>query len=578
MAVSRKDAIAVLEEIAMWLDLKGANAFKTRAYTNAARALPSVEGDFEELVRSGEIKKIKGFGKSLVEKLQELVDTGELGYLEDLRAEFPPSLPEVMKLNGVGPKKVKLYYEELGVTSIDELEAACQDGRVAELPGSGERTASKILESITRARESASLFLYFTARKTADLVIGQLRDLPQLQRIEMAGSLRRFKEVTKDVDIIASSDEPAAIMDHFVALPGVSTVLSHGSTKSSVIFENGMQADLRIVHDDVFPFALHHFTGSKDHNVAMRGRAIKRGMKVSEWGLFDTSGEEDVLIPCKDEHEFFEKLDLRYIPPELRENMGEIEHAESADFPELAPDEAYRGVLHCHTHASDGSDTISALVEHAKSFGHDFLAITDHSKSSFQANGLDEERLNAQIDTICELRNSLNDFTLFASVECDILTDGRLDYDDELLDRLDFCIVSVHNAFSRPLEEQTARIIRALEHPKARILAHPTGRILLRRDAYQIDLDAILDAAVANGVAVELNCNPSRMDLDWRLWHKAKERGVLCSLNPDAHALRHFDFIRPGMGFCRKGWLTAEDIINCWPTKRLQHFFATGES
>jgi DNA polymerase (family X) len=577
MAFSRKDAVAVLEEIAMWLDLQGANPFKIRAYTNAARALPGLEGDFEALVRSGDLKKEKGFGKALVEKLQELVETGKLGYLEDLRALFPPTLPLVMKLNGVGPKKVKLFYEELDVSSVDELEVACKDGRIAALPGCGERTATKILSSIARARESDGLFLYFTARKTADLVIANLRELPQVQRIELAGSLRRFKEVTKDVDMIASSAEPAAVMDHFVSLPEVTTVLNHGSTKSSVILANGMQADLRIVGDDVFPFALHHFTGSKDHNVAMRGRAIKRGMKVSEWGLFDTSGEEDVLIPCADEQEFFTKLDMRYVPPELRENMGEIEHAESADFPELVPDSAYRGVLHCHSHASDGSDTITALVDHAQSLGHDYLAITDHSKSSFQANGLSEERLHAQVDSICELRKDLSNFSLFAAIECDILTDGSLDYEDDLLNRLDFAVVSVHNAFSRPLEEQTARIIRAIEHPKARILAHPTGRILLRRDAYQIDLERILDAAIANGVAVEFNCNPSRMDLDWRLWHKARDRGVLCSLNPDAHALRHFDFIGPGLGFCRKGWLTSEDIINCWPTDRLRSFFATGK-
>jgi DNA polymerase (family 10) len=577
MAISRKDAVAVLEEIAMWLDLQGANPFKIRAYTNAARALPGLDGDFEELVRTGDLKKEKGFGKALVEKLQQLVETGTLDYLEDLRAEFPPTLPLVMKLNSVGPKKVKLFYEELNVTSVDELEVACKDGRIAALPGCGERTASKILASISRARESESLFLYFTARKTADLVIGNLRELPQVQRIELAGSLRRFKEVTKDVDMIASSAEPAAVMDHFVSLPEVTTILNHGSTKSSVILANGMQADLRIVNDAVFPFALHHFTGSKDHNVAMRGRAIKMGMKVSEWGLFDTSGDEDVLIPCADEPEFFKKLGLHFVPPEIRENMGEIEHAESADFPELVPDGAYRGVLHCHSHASDGSDTIQALVGHAQSFGHEYLAITDHSKSSFQANGLSPERLHAQIDSICELRKGLKDFTLFAATECDIMTDGTLDYDDDLLNRLDFTVVSVHNAFSRPLEEQTARIIRAMEHPKARILAHPTGRILLRRDAYQIDLDRILDAAIANGVAIEFNCNPSRMDLDWRLWHKARDRGVICSLNPDAHALRHFDFIRPGLGFCRKGWLTKDDIINCWPTERLTTFLATGK-
>jgi DNA polymerase (family 10) len=575
MAVARKQAVALLEEIALLLELKGENPFKIRAYTNGARALGTLDGDFEALVRSGDLAKVKGFGKALVEKLAEFVETGELGYLNDLRSEFPETLGELMRLNGVGPKKVKLFYEDLGIATVAELEDACKDGRVAALPGCGQKTADKIVAAIARSREHDGLFHYEQARAAADRVMDTLAALPQVQRIELAGSLRRFKEVTKDVDILASAADPGPVMAAFAAMPEIQTMLAQGETKSSAIFRNGIQCDLRIVDDEIFANALHHFTGSKDHNVAIRGRAIELGMKVSEWGLFAERGEGE-RIPCADEAALFKHLGLSMIPPELRENLGEIEAAEHGELPaQLVTEDDYRGVLHCHSHASDGSDSIEALAAHAIEAGHAYLGITDHSVSSFQANGLSAERLLAQVEQVRAVQESVGDsLTLFAGVECDIKTDGSLDYEDDVLAALDYFVISVHNAFSRPEPEMTARVIRAMEHPGAKILAHPTGRLLLRRDAYAIDLDKIIDAAAANGVAIELNCNPFRMDMDWRHWHKARDRGVACSLNPDAHALVQFDYVRNGIGFCRKGWLTADDVLNCWPTERVRDFFA----
>jgi DNA polymerase (family 10) len=571
----RKEIIALLEEIAMWLEVKGENTFKVRAYTNGARSLQGLEGDIGELITSGEIAKVKGFGKALVEKLTEFVTTGKLEYLDKLRAEFPDTLPEVMRIPNVGPKKVQRFYQELDIASVEQLEAACADGRIAAMSGMGVKTAEKIIESIERMRKSAEFFLFPDALAAAEAVACELRKLPQLQRLEIAGSLRRFKTFTKDADIIASTDSPIELMAHFVNLPFVETVQVHGETKSSILMENGMQVDLRLVDDRTYPFALHHFTGSKDHNVAMRSRAIKRGMKVSEWGLFDTSGETDELISCTDEAELFEKLGLHYIPPELRENLGEIEHAESADFPPLVTKSDYAGVLHCHTHASDGADTIEDLVAHAHARNHTYLGITDHSKSSFQANGLSEERLLAQVERIKAVRADLPDgFTLFSGVECDIKVDGHLDYENDILEQLDFVIVSVHSAFTQSRKDMTARVIKAVEHPAACILAHPTGRILLRREAYDIDLEKVIDAAAANNVAIEFNSNPLRLDMDWSLWRKARDKGVFCSINPDAHRLNHFDFIDLGISFCRKGWLGPDDILNCWDAKRVSKFFA----
>lgn len=571
--MDKQELIAALEEIALLLELKGENPFKIRAYQNAARELAGLEEDVAGLLASGALAEHRGFGKALVDKLGELLRTGRLEYLERLRAEFPPGLLELLEIPSLGPKKVRLFYSELHVASLDELAAACADGRVAALPGCGEKTAAKILAGIARRREFAAQFLYPEALRMADEVMAALRRVPGLERLELAGSLRRLKETTKDADLLGSARDPAAVMAAFVALPLVKEVLGHGETKSTVILRNGLQVDLRLVEAPLFPFAWHHFTGSREHNVAMRARALRRGLQISEWGLFDKA-DGGQLLPCASEAEFFARLGLDYIPPELREDLGEIAAAEAHTLPTLVTLADYRGSLHNHTLASDGLDPLGDLVAHARDLGHSFIGITDHSRSSVQANGLDAKRLLDQVASLRQFQAQLPDFRLFAGVECDILPDGSLDYPDEVLAQLDYVIAAVHSSFTQSRADMTARILRALDNPYVRILAHPSGRLLLRRDAYEVDLDQVLAAAAARGVAIELNCHPRRLDLDWRLWHRARDLGLRCSLNPDAHAVSGFDTLALGIGFCRKGWLRAEDILNCWPRERLEACFA----
>lgn len=569
--MDRKTLVKALEEIALLLELKGENPFRTRTYTNAARALGQIDGDVVALIRSGEIAHTKGFGDSLVQKLQELVKTGELGYLNELRQAFPETLMELFDIPGLGPKKIMAVYKELNVTGLAELEAACQDGRVAGLSGMGEKTAKNILDGIAQRRQNASLFHYQKVRAAADELLAELRRLPALEQIEVAGSLRRFKPVTKDMDLIGATTKPEEVMAAFCALPQAAKVVAHGKTKSQILLANGLSVDLRLVEPAAYPCALHHFTGSKDHNVAMRQRAIKRGMKLSEWGLFTMKdGAEQERLDIDSEAALFKALDLNPIPPELREADGEIEYAESHAIPTLVTVGDYRGSLHNHTHASDGANSLQEMVDHAQRLGHAYIGITDHSVSSFQANGLSADRLLEQVQAIRALQATRTDgFRIFAGVECDILAEGELDYADDVLAALDYFVISVHNGFGRDAEVMTRRVIAAIEHPGSRILAHPTGRLLLRRDPYPIHMDRVIDAAAANGVAIEFNCNPWRMDLDWSYWRKAREKGVLCSLNPDAHSTQNFDFVEQGIGFCRKGWLQADDIINCWDTDRL---------
>jgi DNA polymerase (family 10) len=378
--------------------------------------------------------------------------------------------------------------------------------------------------------------------------------------------------VVKDLDFVASSRRPDEVMDYFVSLPWVKQVTNHGTTKSSVLLKNGMAADLRVVSDKEYPYALHHFTGSKEHNVAMRQRAIAQGKKMSEWGLFeigagkkgaqDEEANEGKLIPCRTEEELFAALGLQYIPPELRENLGEIEAAEQGKIPRLVEWTQLRGTFHCHTNWSDGKNTLAEMAAEAHELGLDYLGIADHSKSSFQANGLNEERLEEQIDLIAEHNAKNPGFHVFAGSEVDILKDGRLDFSDDVLARLDYVVASVHNAMSQDEEEMTGRVIRAMENEYVTMLGHATGRLLLQREPYKINLERIVDCAARTGTWIELNCSSMRMDLDWRWWHRARDKGVKCVINPDAHRIAQFAMLRHGVTLARKGWLRREDVMN----------------
>ncbi|MEM9443962.1 MAG: DNA polymerase/3'-5' exonuclease PolX [Verrucomicrobiota bacterium] len=554
----------ILEEIGALLEIKGENPFKCRAYYNGARIVSTLSEDLKTLVDENRLGEIKGLGKALQEKLQTLVLEGRLDYYESLKASIPHGVIQMMQVPGMGPKKVGQIYRELAIADIETLESACRDHKLAALKGFGKKTEDKILQGIEQLRRYKNLHLYGDVIELAGELVDQLRAHPQVSRISLAGSLRRKKEVVKDIDLIASSNQPETVMKDFVSLQLIETVTNHGVTKSSVILEGGIQCDLRVVNDEQFPYALHHFTGSKEHNVVMRQRAIERGMKLSEWGLFQRD-EKGALVRCNDEKELFDQLDLDEISPELRENLGEIEVAdrESAEtLPRLLEWTDLQGTFHNHTTASDGRNSLAEMAEAAASMGLSYLGISDHSKSSFQANGLSEEQLLQQIREIHDYNNKQDAIYIFSGVECDILKDGSLDYEDDILRQLDYVIGSVHNSFSLAENEMTRRIIKAIENPYITMLGHMTGRILLRREAYQVNVSKIIDAAAETGTWIELNASPQRMDLDWRWWKKARDSGVKCAITPDAHRREQLGYIRFGAEIARKGWLRKQDVIN----------------
>ncbi len=561
--MNKADIVDHLEAIAVLLELKGENPFKIRAYSTGARVLETMEEDLGAIIEAGELGAVKGIGSALVDKIATLYTTGELPYYTELRASVAPGLIEMLEIPGLGGKKVKKLHDALGVESIDALKAACEDGRVAGIKGFGAKSAEKILSGIANRAAYAKRHHWWKARAVAEPILAGLRGLPQVERAEAAGSLRRLRETVGDLDFIVASSDPQPVMDWFVAQEAVSEVTAHGQTKSSVRFEGGLQADLRVVPAEQFAFALHHFTGSKEHNVAMRQRALARGYSLSEWGLKGEGATESSGHGIDSEKALFEFLGLEAIPPELREGMGELEAAESGKLPTLVEAQAIRGVFHNHTIASDGRATIEEMAAAAEALGFEYLGLADHSKASFQANGLNDERVLKMVDTIRAFNESgESPVHVFSGIECDILPDGSLDLEDATLDALDYTVMSVHSSFGQSEEAMTARVIRAIEHPATMMLGHPTGRILLRREPYKIDLQKVIDAAIANKVIIEINANPHRLDMDWRLWRRAAERGLMCAINPDAHDVDGLKHYLAGVNIARKGWLEAKDVLN----------------
>ncbi|MBA3848934.1 MAG: DNA polymerase/3'-5' exonuclease PolX [Opitutus sp.] len=576
---------AVLNDIATLLELKGENPFKIRAYSNGARIIETLgEEEIDRRVREQSLEEVKGIGEALAQKIGELRTTGRLGFHEKLKASLPPGLVELLQIPGVGPKKIRVLHEQLGVDSIAKLRSACQAGTVAALAGFGEKTQAKILEGIANREAYGRRHLWFEAFAVAEPILAGLRGLPPVKRAEHAGSLRRRLETVGDLDFLVATDEPQPIVDWFVRRPEVKEITAHGETKASVRLGSGLQADLRLVPPEQFVFALHHFTGSKDHNVQMRGRALERGLSLSEWGLVPAEGEGTARekaeklgrkTTVKNEAQLFRALGLAFIPPELREGQGEIEAAEKGGLPVLIEEADIRGVFHNHTTESDGHNTLEEMTRAAEELGLDYLGIADHSKSSFQARGLDEARLAAQVAAIGKLNASGRFRThVFAGTECDILPDGRLDFTDDVLRTLDYVVAAVHSAFKQDRASQTQRIIRAIENPHVTMLAHPTGRLLLGRPGYEVDMDKIVDAAIANGVIIELNASPWRLDLDWRHWRRAAGRGLLCSINPDAHSTAQLAYFRAGVAAARKGWLTKDDVLTTRPLAAVKKHLA----
>ena len=556
-----KDQVAAsLKEIGTILELNGENPFKCRAYLNAARTLETSPTDLAELVRTNRLGELPGIGDALREKITTLVTTGKLPYLDELRTSIPSGLLPLLDLPGLGPKKLRALREKLKIESLEALTQACQDGRLASLDGFGEKTATNLLDSIQRRATYRKLHRLGTALPAAQSLLTHLRACPAVHQAEIAGSLRRGKEIVKDLDLIASSNKPKEVMKVFVSAPNVEKVVAHGETKSSVILTGGIPCDLRVVPPEAWPTALAHFTGSKEHNIALRQRAIDQGLHLSEWGLL--KGKSKTPLKLKDEKDLHQALGLSFIPPELREDSGEVAAAEKNELPDLLTRDQIRGCLHNHTLASDGQDTLATMAQAAAELGLDWLGIADHSKSSFQANGLDAQRLEKQIEEIGVLNSKKPKCTLLSGTECDILKGGKLDFPDSLLQELDYVVASVHSGFTSDEKEMTDRIIRAIENDHVTCLGHPTGRLLLEREAYPLNIPKILEAAAANGTWIELNANPWRLDLDWRWWHKARDLGVLCCINPDAHKTSHLRFLDFGVTLARKGWLRPQDVIN----------------
>ena len=567
----------ILAEIGTLLELKGENPFKTRAYSNAARTLEGLTESLATIVAEERLGEIKGIGEALQEKITTLVTTGKLPYYDELKAATPPGLLEMLQIPGLGPKKVKKLHDELAIDSVEKLEADCNAGRVAALDGFGEKTQAKILEGIAFKRTYASKHYLSTALIAAEPILDALRQHPDVIRCSTAGSLRRWKEIIGDVDFLVSSKHPAAVIEYFVTQPGILSISAQGETKASVILAGGLQADLRVVADSEFPYALAYFTGSKEHNIVMRQRAISRGLRLNEYGLFRSNEETRdpaLLVRCQTEDEIFAALELPYIAPELREDHGEFAAAEKNALPErLIEWTDLKGSLHNHSNWSDGNSTLDEIAAHMDDLGCAYWAITDHSRASFQANGLAPDRLRQQIKAVAAVNGKLadngNDLRLLTGTEVDVLKE-RLDFDDDLLGELDVVVASLHVAGSDEADN-TRRLIRAAENPFVHMLGHLTGRLLLERKPYPVNQHAVIDACAETGTWIELNSNPYRFDMDWRLWQYAKAKGVRCAINCDAHRQEHAGFLRLGTGVARKGWLTKADVINTLPLAQLRN-------
>ncbi|SCY03765.1 DNA polymerase/3'-5' exonuclease PolX [Alkaliphilus peptidifermentans] len=569
--MDKNEISIILEEIGTLLELKGENPFKVRAYYNGARTVEMLEEDLNQLIKENRLQEVKGVGKALVEKITELVTTGKLAFYDELKESTPPGLLEMLRIPGVGPKKISVLYKDLGIKAVDELEDACLQNRLVSIKGFGEKTQKKILEGIENYKNYKNQFLISTGLNYGTYIYEQLKELPQVQRISLAGSIRRFKEVIKDIDLIVSCEENNIdyIMDYFTNLEGVARVTGRGITKCSITLDVGMNVDMRIVNDEAFPNALQHFTGSKEHNTALRHRGKQMGYKINEYGLFN--GEEKVYVGS--EEDIYNILKLQYIPPEIRENNGEIEAAELNDIPKLVDLDLIKGVFHVHSNYSDGKNTIEELVKAAIDKGFKYIGISDHSKSAIYAGGLKEQDIVRQHEEINNLRVKYSNITILKGIESDILLDGSLDYDENTLESFDYVIGSIHSSFNIDGDLMTERMLRAIKNKHLKILGHVTGRLLLSRNGYGLDLKKIINACAENKVAIEINSNPHRLDLDWRMCRYAKEQGVRLVIEPDAHKIEGLDHIFYGIGVARKGWLEAIDVLNTSDINEVREFF-----
>jgi DNA polymerase (family 10) len=576
--VDNPEIARTLEEIADVLEIQNANPYRIRAYRNAARTVETVMSPLRRWVEEHRpLTDLPGIGKEMANHIREMVETGTLGFRDELLAEVPRSLIELMRLPNVGPKKAKKIHDELRIGSVDELEAAARDGRIAAIPGFGAKSQEKILAGIQEDRQHGSRFLLTEAERSVEPLLTYLREAPEIERLEVAGSYRRRRETVGDIDLLAIASEPVPVMERFRAYAQVDRILMAGDTRSAIVLGSGLQVDLRVVPAECYGAALVYFTGSKEHNVKLRRRAVEQGLRISEYGVFRVHEENEETegdwIAGREEADVYASVGLAWIPPELREDRGEIEAAAAGRLPRLIQIGDLRGDLHMHSTWSDGRNTIEEMAEACAARGYEYMVISDHSKALSMTNGLDAYRLAQQWKEIDEVRARHPEIQILRSMEVDILGDGSLDLEDEMLAGLDLVLVSLHSRLDLPEEQQTERVLRALEHPEVNVFCHPTARIINRRRPVEIDLETVLRRAAELGVAVELNASPHRLDLKDTHLKLARELGCKVVIDTDAHRTRELDQMRYGVEQARRAGLEPGDVLNTLPFEDLRAAF-----
>jgi DNA polymerase (family 10) len=560
------EVASILYEIGEILTIKD-DRFRSRAYLLAAQRISSLTEDIRKVKERDELNKIPGVGKSIAATIEEILDTGESKVLDELRESLPPGVQQLMEIEGIGPKNAMRLIEELKIGSIDDLEKAAKEGRVRELKGFGEKKEQNILQGIGDYRNKQTRFLLGAVLPVVDDMLAWMKESPAVLKAEVAGSFRRKRETIGDLDLLVASNDPDVASQRFIEMPPVERVVSHGATKSTVFLKGHLQVDCRVISPEAYGAALQYFTGSKDHNVKLRTIGVKLGYKLNEYGLFRRDG--DTIVASENEEEIYAKLGMSWIPPELRENRGEIKAAMNHMLPKLIELRDMKGDLHCHSKWSEGTMTLGEVAEKALSLGLEYVAITDHSKSLGIANGLDEERLRDQGKEIDAINKEAKGITLLKGIECDIKSDGSLDLPNSSLRDLDFVVASIHSGFKKDEETMTNRLISAVHNEYVSTIGHPTGRIIQKRKPYSINFDRVLEEAAKQRVSMEINAYPERLDLDDVSSRKAMEAGVLMSIGTDAHALNQMEFLPLGVSVARRGWLTANDVVNTKPIKEL---------
>ena len=571
MPVHNADVAAIFEEIADLLDLDEANEFRVRAYRNAARTLGQLSQPVADMIEEGEdLSELPDIGEDLAGKIEEIVETGTLPLLEELEEKIDPAMAELMDVPGLGPKRVRALHDELGVTTRADLKSAAEEGRIRTVEGFGEKTEQNILEGLEEIGEETR-WLLASVEPVVTSLVAYLDEHDAAEQVDVAGSYRRRRDTVGDLDVLVLSGDGAAVMDHFVDYEDVTDVESKGETRSTVRLRSGMQVDLRVVPPESYGAALMYFTGSKAHNVALRDRAIDAGLKINEYGVF--RGDEEERVAGETEEEIYGLFDLPFIVPELRENRGELAAAEKEELPDLITPDDLRGNLHTHTTGSDGRNSLAEMAEAARERGMEYLAVTDHSPAVAVTQGLDADALREQMDAVDELNDDLDDLRVLKGIEVDILEDGSLDLPDDVLAALDLCVCAVHTNLGLDEDEQTERVLRAMDNPNVHILAHPTGRRLNERGPIAIDLDRVMEAAVEKGCFLELNAQPERLDLSDVFCKRAKELGLKVAIGADAHSRDGLDFLRHGVDQARRGWLTPDDVLNTKPWDEIEDLF-----